>query len=104
MTVSNNSASPAYQGPGSATRSGPSDEARQSKAAKSEQRLTMSVMGLLGIRMLMDHKFHEHVIVLAIGVAAVAVLARERQTKMLVRLVAWDKHQEARFLHKAKKN
>ena len=83
MTVSNNSASPAYQGPGSATRPGPSDEACQSKAAKSEQRLTMSVMGLLGIRMLMDHKFHEHVIVLAIGVAAVAVLARERQTKML---------------------
>lgn len=52
----------------------------------------------------MDHKFHEHVIVLAIGVAAVAVLARERQTKMLARLVAWDKHQEERFLHKAKKN
>ena len=61
-------------------------------------------MGLIAIRMLMDHKFHEYVIMLAIGVAAVAGLTRERQTKMLARLVVWDKRQVERSLHKARKN
>ena len=41
---------------------------------------------------------------LAIGVAAMAGLTRERQTKMLARLVVWDKRQEERYLHKANKN
>ena len=102
--MSNNLARSAHQGAGSATPPGPSDGARQSEKTKSEQRLTMSVMGLIAIRMLLDHKFHEYVIVLAIGVAAVAGLTRERQTKMLARLAVWDKRQEERFLHKTKKN
>ena len=64
----------------------------------------MSVMGLIAIRMVMDRKFHEYAIMLAIGVAAVAGLTRERQTKMLSRLVVWDKRREERYLHKARKN
>jgi hypothetical protein len=63
----------------------------------------MSVMGLIAIRVLMDHKFHEHVLVLAIGVAALAVLGRERKTKMLAQVLAWDKRQGERYLRKAKK-
>jgi hypothetical protein len=63
----------------------------------------MSVMGLIAVRMLMDHKLHEHVMVVAIGVVAVAVLARERQAKMLAQLVAWDKLQGQRYLRKAEK-
>ena len=82
---------------------GPGDGTRQSEPAKSAQRLTASVMGLIAVRMLLEHKFHEYVIMLAIGVAAVAGLTRERQTKMLARFVVWDKRQEERYLHKAKK-
>ena len=102
--MSNNLGRSGYQGPGSATPPGSSDGARQSETAKSEQRLNMSVMGLIAIRMLMDHKLHEYVIMLAIGVAAVAGLTRERQTKTLARLAVWDKRQEERFLRKMKKN
>jgi len=54
--------------------------------------------------LLSDRRTRESVIVLALGVAAAAGLAREGQSRSLARLLAWDERQYRRYLSKAEKN
>ena len=71
--------------------------------ANSGHRAAMAVIGLaLAARLARDSRIYEHVIMVVIGVAAVAGLGRASQTRSFARLAAWDKrrnldgHRDAR--------
>jgi hypothetical protein len=77
--------------------------ARQPRAASRQRGVLVlglgagAVAGYLGSR-----RFHVQVLVGIIGLAALAGLARESQTRSLARLAAWDKRQHARQPHSDK--
>jgi hypothetical protein len=55
------------------------------------------VIGLaLAARLARDSRSYEHVIMVVIGVAAVAGLGRASQTRSFARLAAWDKRRNLR--------
>lgn len=56
----------------------------------------------IGLGLLLSRRFHEHVIVGVIVVAALVGLARENQARSLARLAAWNKQQDLRHQHTAK--
>ncbi len=52
----------------------------------------MAVIGLaLAVRLARDSRSYQHVIMVVIGLAAVAGLGRASQTRSFARLAAWDK-------------
>ena len=53
---------------------------------------------------LRDRRTQQHAIMIAIGVAAAAGLARESQTRSLGRLLAWEERQYQRYLRTREKN
>lgn len=60
----------------------------------------MAVIGLaLAARLARDSRTYEHVIMVVIGVAAVAGLGRASQTRSFARLAAWDKRRNLRGQH-----
>jgi hypothetical protein len=52
----------------------------------------MAVIGLaLAVRLARDSRIYQHVIMIVIGLAAVAGLGRASQARSFARLAAWDK-------------
>jgi hypothetical protein len=51
------------------------------------------------VRLARDRRTYEHVIVVAIGLAAAASLARDNQSRSLARLAAWDKRPKPSEVH-----
>jgi predicted transporter len=49
-----------------------------------------------GASLLRSRRFHEQVIIGAIGLAALAALSRENQARTFTRLAAWDKQRAAK--------
>jgi hypothetical protein len=60
------------------------------------------VVLLIGLGLLRSRRFPGQVIIGAIGLAALARLARETQVRAWARLVAWDKRQNLRYQPSAK--
>ena len=69
------------------------------------QRRVLTGVGLAALVSLpWNQRAREHAIMLAIGLAAVAGLAREAETHSLARLIAWDHRRYQRYLRTLKEN
>jgi hypothetical protein len=76
---------------------------RQSDAASRNRRTIMLAVGLAAVtRLPRDRRFQRNVIVLVVGLAAAARLAQNGQTNSLARLAAWDRRQQVRLLRTVK--
>jgi hypothetical protein len=72
--------------------------ARQSRPANGHQRVIMIVVGLAAAASLPRKRaFQAGVITLAIGVAAIARIGRENQTRSIARLADWDRRRNPRY-------
>ena len=70
---------------------------RQARAASREHRVIMLGVELDALlRLLRDRQFQQNVITGIVVLAALARLAKESQTRGIVRLVTWDKKQNLR--------
>ena len=71
---------------------GPGGPARRSWGANSQHHGVMLVIGLaLAACLARDSRSYQHVIMVVIGLAAVAGLGRASQARSFARLAAWDK-------------
>jgi len=50
-----------------------------------------------------DRRFQEHVLTLAVVLAAAVAIGRENQARALARLITWDERQYQRYLSTLKK-
>ena len=90
MTIATLAGRGAYRVRGTPTGAGPVRVARQSRRARRRQR---AVWLRIGLGILRSRPFHERVILVVIGVAAVARIAQEGQDRAFARLAAWDQRQ-----------
>ncbi len=71
---------------------GTSRPARQSRAAGRQQRRVRRRLGRAAVAsVLRSRRFHERVIIVVIGLAALVHLARESKARAVARLAAWDR-------------
>jgi hypothetical protein len=93
----------AAKAPGIPALQGTHGPARQPGAANRQRRMIVGGIELgMVARFLGSRRFRAFVIVGAIGVAALASLARENLEGNTARLVAWDQRQNLRNLRRAK--
>lgn len=79
------------------------ESARRSEAAGRKRRTILLAVGLAAVtRLPRDRRFQRNVIVLVVGLAAAARLAQNGQTNSLGRLAAWDRRQQVRLLRTVK--
>ena len=79
--------------------------ARTARAADRRRRAALLAAGLVALgRLPRDRQFQERVIMLVIGIAAAAAIARENQARSLARLAAWDQRQKLRQLRQVAKS
>ena len=98
MTIATGAGRGAYRARGTVTGPVPGVVARQSRAARRRQR---AVWLRIGLGILRSRPFHERVVLVIIGVAAIARIARDSQAGALARLAAWDRRQRQRLQRKA---
>ena len=97
MAIDNGMGRDAHTAPEAVISGGHRGAARQPGAASRQRGVLVlglgaaAVAGYLGSR-----RLHVQVLVGIIGLAALAGLARESQTRSLARLAAWDKRRQAR--------
>jgi hypothetical protein len=103
MTISVRSARDGRAARGAVIPAGRSGPARQSRAANRQQRvITLAIVLTAVTRHLRDRRFQADVITLAIGIAALAGLAREGQARSLSRLATWYQQENLRDPRTAK--
>ncbi len=74
------------------------------RAAERRRRAVLVAVVLVALaRVPRDSRFQEHVLTLAIVLAAVASMGKESQARALARLIAWDDRQYQRYLSTVKK-
>ena len=74
------------------------------RAAERRRRAVLVAVVLVALaRVPRDRRFQEHVLMLAIVLAAIASLGKENQARALARLIAWDERQYQRYLSTVKK-
>jgi hypothetical protein len=89
--------------PGLSNLRGARRPARQPGAANRQRRMIILGIELNAVaRYLGSSRFREHVIVAALGLAALAALARENHERNVARLVAWDQRRNLRDLRAAR--
>ena len=74
--------------------SGPAGLAPKPPSASRRQKTVLKVIGVTAAaRIVRDRRTYERVILLAIGLAAAAGIARAGQVRSIARMIAWDKRQ-----------
>ena len=77
---------------------------RAVRAHERRRRVVLAAAALLAVaRVPRDRRFQEHVLTLAVVLAAVAALGREGQARALARLISWDDRQYQKYLSTLKK-
>jgi hypothetical protein len=99
MTITAGAGRGAYQALGTMIGERPARGARRSRLARRRRR---AVWLRIGLGILRSRPFHERVVLVVIGVAAITRLGRESQARALGRLAAWDRRQRQRLQRKAK--
>jgi hypothetical protein len=92
MVLEARSGRAAQMAPGAATPAAATGPLRQAPAVRRNDRIAWSLIGLkMAGNVLRSRRSYELMIVGAIMVAALARQAREGQTQILARLIAWDR-------------
>jgi hypothetical protein len=74
------------------------------RAAERRRRAVLIAAVLVALaRLPRDRRFQEHVLTLAVVLAAAAAIGRENQARALARLVTWDERQYQRYLSTLRK-
>ena len=98
MTLKDGSARDAQVAPGALDPRRPSEPARQPTAASRGHHVVMLGIGLAAVAGLpRDRRFQQHVIMVAIVLAAVVGLSRDGSVSSLARLSAWDARRNLRI-------
>jgi hypothetical protein len=92
MVLEGRSGRDARMAPGAATPGSRIGPVRQARAVRRHNRIAWSLIGLrMAGNVLRSRRSYELMIVGAIMLAALAHQARENQTQILARLIAWDR-------------
>jgi hypothetical protein len=103
MTIDAGSERDAQNAPGGVISVAASGPARQRRAANGHHRvITLGIELDAVAHFLRSRRFHEHVIVGVIVLAALASMARENQARTRARVAAWDRRRNLRYQHTAK--
>jgi hypothetical protein len=74
------------------------------RAAERRRRAVLVAAVLVALaRLPRDRRFQEHVLTLAVVLAAAVAIGRENQARALARLITWDERQYQRYLSTLKK-
>jgi len=74
------------------------------RAADRRRRAVLVAAVLVALaRLPRDRRFQEHVLTLAVVLAAAVAIGRENQARALARLITWDERQYQRYLSTLKK-